>query len=135
MSNIPDNLKYAKSHEWIRIEGGTATVGITDHAQELLGEVVYVELPEPGQDFVAGEELVVIESVKAAGGIELKVAGQVVEVNERLVESPEMVNDDPTGEAWILKFRTDQSLSDELFMTEEQYRQSLKSQLVKEKGG
>jgi glycine cleavage system H protein len=118
-------IRYTESHEWLSEQEGLITVGITDHAQELLGEVVYVELPEPGQDFVAGEELVVIESVKAAGVIELKVAGQVVEVNERLVESPEMVNDDPTGEAWILKFRTDQSLSDELFMTEEQYRQSL----------
>jgi glycine cleavage system H protein len=121
-------IHYTESHEWLLEQDGLVTIGITDHAQELLGEVVYVELPEIDREFDAGEELVVIESVKAAGGIEVPVAGQVVAVNDRLVDSPELVNDDPMGEAWIVRFKPETTLDEELFMTEEQYRQSIEDQ-------
>lgn len=106
MSAIPDELKYTKSHEWVRREGdGTVTVGITDHAQELLGDMVYVELPEPGRELKAGEECAVVESVKAASDVYSPVAGEVVAVNEALGDSPELVNKAPYGEGWMLRIK------------------------------
>lgn len=116
---------YTESHEWLLEDDGLITIGITDHAQELLGDVVYVGLPAPDQEFSAGEELVVIESVKAAGGIEAPVAGQVVEVNDLLDESPELVNEDPTGAAWIVRIRPSEALPAAALMSAEQYQQSL----------
>jgi len=106
MSNIPANLKYAESHEWVLDNGdGTVTVGITDHAQELLGDVVYVELPEVGTEVVAAEQFSLIESVKAASDIYAPVSGEVVEVNEALSDEPEMINDAPFEGAWIAKIK------------------------------
>ena len=110
MSNLPEDLKYAKSHEWIRDEGdGTATVGITAHAQELLGDLVFIELPEVGKDVDAGSECAVVESVKAASDIYSPVTGEIVAVNEALTDEPETVNQDAFGSGWIFKIKMDDS--------------------------
>ena len=105
MSNIPEGLNYSKDHEWIRVEGQTATVGITDHAQNSLGDVVYVELPKVGDTFGAHEAFGSVESVKAVSELFLPVAGEVTEVNESLTDEPEKVNNDPYGEGWMLRIR------------------------------
>ena len=105
MSDIPADLKYTRSHEWVRDEGdGIAAVGITDHAQELLGDLVFVELPEPGSDLAAGAECAVVESVKAASDIYSPLDGEVTEVNEALGDSPEAINEAPY-EHWIFKMK------------------------------
>ncbi len=104
MSEIPGDLKYASTHEWVRMEAdGTATVGITDHAQEQLGDLVFVELPEVGTRYAAGDACAVVESVKAASDIYAPLSGTVVEVNEALEESPQLVNEDPYGEGWLFR--------------------------------
>jgi glycine cleavage system H protein len=104
--NIPGDLQYTKSHEWVRIEGDTATIGITDHAQDELGDVVFVELPEEGDTFDAGESFGTVESVKAVSDLYAPVGGEVVEVNSALEDAPENINEDPYGEGWIVKLRT-----------------------------
>ncbi len=102
MSEIPADLKYTRTHEWVRDNGdGTVTVGITDHAQELLGDVVYVELPEVGSEVTAEQACAVVESVKAASDVYAPVSGQVAEVNELLEEEPGTINSDPYGEGWL----------------------------------
>ena len=103
--SVPEELQYTKSHEWVRTEGDTVTIGITDHAQEELGDIVYVELPEQGDTFDAGDSLGSIESVKAVSDLYTLVGGEVVEVNEALNDSPEKINDDPYGDGWIIKLR------------------------------
>lgn len=106
MSNIPSELKYMSSHEWARLEeDGTVTVGITDHAQDLLGDVVFVELPEVGAQVNAGEEAGVVESVKAASDIYSPVSGEVVAINEALEEAPETVNSDPYNDGWFFRVK------------------------------
>ncbi|MEH6563974.1 MAG: glycine cleavage system protein GcvH [Halopseudomonas sp.] len=106
MSNIPADLRYAASHEWSRLEAdGTVTVGITDHAQDLLGDVVFVECPDVGRQVSAGEECAVVESVKAASDIYAPISGEVIAVNEALSDSPELVNSAPYGEAWFFKIK------------------------------
>lgn len=105
MSNIPEGLHYSKDHEWLRVEGGTGTVGITDHAQNSLGDVVYVELPKVGDSFGGHESFGSVESVKAVSELFLPVAGEVVEVNESLQDEPEKVNTDPYGEGWMVRVR------------------------------
>lgn len=104
--SVPQELQYTKSHEWVRMEDGVATVGITDHAQEELGDVVFVELPEEGDNLSAGDTFGTIESVKAVSDLYAPVGGEVVEVNAELNDTPENVNEDPYGEGWILKIRT-----------------------------
>jgi glycine cleavage system H protein len=104
--NIPEDLPYTKSHEWVRIEGDTATIGITDHAQDELGDIVFVELPEEGDTFDAGESFGTVESVKAVSDLYAPVGGEVVEVNSTLEDAPENINEDPYGEGWIVKLRT-----------------------------
>jgi len=104
--NIPEDLQYTKSHEWVRIEGETATIGITDHAQDELGDIVFVELPEEGDTFDAGESFGTVESVKAVSDLYAPVGGEVVEVNSALEDAPESINEDPYGEGWIVKLRT-----------------------------
>jgi glycine cleavage system H protein len=104
--SIPDDLQYTRSHEWVRKEGDTATIGITDHAQDELGDVVFVELPEVGAAFDAGGSFGTVESVKAVSDIYTPVGGEVVEVNSSLEDAPEKINDDPYGEGWIVKLRT-----------------------------
>ena len=105
--NIPSNLKYTKSHEWVRVEGdGTITVGITDHAQELLGDLVFVELPEVGKEFAAEQEAAVVESVKAASDVYAPISGTVTSVNTSVSDSPEAVNQDAYA-AWLFKMKPD----------------------------
>jgi glycine cleavage system H protein len=99
--NIPAELYYTKEHEWIRIDGETATVGITDYAQEQLGDITYVELPDPGTDVTRDGELATIESVKAASDVYAPLTGTVAEINEALDEAPETINNDPYGSGWI----------------------------------
>jgi len=101
----PADLHYSRDHLWVRLQGDIATIGITDHAQEELGDVVFVELPEAGTTVAKDEEIVVIESVKAASDILSPLDGEIVEVNEALVATPSMVNDDPLGEAWFFKLK------------------------------
>ena len=106
MSNIPADLKYVASHEWIRVEAdGTVTVGITDFAQDQLGDVVFVELPEVGSTVAADDDIAVVESVKAASDIYAPLAGEIIAVNDDLVDEPEKVNEDPYGEAWFFKMK------------------------------
>jgi glycine cleavage system H protein len=103
--SVPEELQYTKSHEWVRTEGDTATIGITDHAQEELGDIVFVELPEEGATFEAGDSFGSVESVKAVSDLYTPVGGEVVEVNEALSDSPEKINEEPYGEGWIFKIR------------------------------
>ncbi len=106
MSEIPSDLKYTKSHEWVRVEDdGSMTVGITDDAQKLLGDLVFVELPEVGNDVIAGDECGVVESVKAASDIYSPVAGEVIAVNEELIDTPEIINQDPYNNGWIYRIQ------------------------------
>jgi glycine cleavage system H protein len=106
VSNIPDDLKYAQSHEWVRVdEDGIATVGISDHAQDALGDIVFVELPEPGATVNAKDEVAVVESVKAASDIYSPVSGEIVAINEALVDAPETVNSVPYDDGWFFKVR------------------------------
>ena len=105
MSIIPEQLRYAASHEWIKTEGAVGTVGITDHAQQELSDVVYVDLPKVGAQLVAGTTVAVVESVKAASDIYSPVTGEVIEVNSDLVKKPELVNQDPYGAAWLFRVK------------------------------
>lgn len=105
MSNTPAELKYAASHEWARLEGDIVTVGITDHAQDALGDLVYVELPTVGDQISAGDEAGVVESVKAASDIYAPVSGEIVEVNEALADAPETVNSEPYAGGWLYKIK------------------------------
>jgi len=116
MSEIPNELKYVASHEWVRVEDdGTVTVGVTHHAQDLLGDVVFVELPEVGAQLAAGDEAGVVESVKAASDIYAPLSGEVVAINEDLEDSPELVNSDPFGDGWFFRLKlSDQVELDEL---------------------
>lgn len=124
---IPDNLLYTKDHEWLKIDGSQATIGITDHAQEALGEITYVELPPVGKELQASTELAVIESVKAASDVFSPLAGKVTEVNSDLEEQYELVNSDCYGAGWIAKIQlSDPSAASEL-MTPEQYEKFLET--------
>ncbi|KAI5914079.1 glycine cleavage system protein GcvH [Thauera sp. 2A1] len=100
-------LKFTEDHEWLRVEGGVATVGITDYAQNALGDIVFVQLPEVDAHFAAGDEAAVIESVKAAGELKMPLAGTVVEVNTALADAPATVNEDPLGAGWFIRIRLD----------------------------
>jgi glycine cleavage system H protein len=116
MSDLPTELKYANSHEWARVESdGTVVIGITDHAQEALGDVVYIELPEVGAEVDAGSEVAVVESVKAASDIYSPVSGEVVEINPVLEDEPETVNHSPYADGWMFRVKiTDQGELDEM---------------------
>ena len=103
MANIPDDLHYSKDHEWVRVDGNIAIVGITDYAQDSLGDVVYVELPKVGDDFAANESFGSVESVKAVSEVFSPVSGEVVGTNEALADTPEKVNEDPYGEGWMIR--------------------------------
>ncbi len=106
MSNVPQELKYTKSHEWILAgDDGQVTIGITDHAQELLGDMVFIELPEIDKELDRGEECSVVESVKAASDVYAPLAGTVVAVNEQLADAPELINEDPYGEGWMFRLQ------------------------------
>lgn len=115
MSEVPSELKYTKSHEWLREEDdGSITVGITDHAQAQLGDLVFVELPEVGTDFVAGDECCVVESVKAASDVYMPVSGEVIEINEDLVDEPETINSAPYDNGWLFKLQPSGNEIDEM---------------------
>lgn len=126
MSQIPAELKYASTHEWIRNEGdGTVTVGITEHAQDLLGDMVFVELPEVGDTVAAGDDCTVAESVKAASDIYAPVAGEIVAVNEELEDSPELVNSDPYGDGWMFKIKMEDATELDSLLDAEGYNESI----------
>ena len=112
MSNIPENLKYTKDHEWVSTDGDVVTVGITDFAQESLGDLVYVELPEVGASFDQGADMVIVESCKAASDVYAPVSGEIVEVNEAVVDAPESINEDSYGN-WLVKLKVS-TANDEL---------------------
>lgn len=121
MSTVPDELRYTKTHEWVRMEDdGSVTVGLSDHAQEQLGDLVYVELPDVGRQLSPGEEVAVVESVKAASDIYAPISGEVTEANDVLANSPETVNADPYGDGWLFRVEpTDAKDLDELLDAEE----------------
>jgi glycine cleavage system H protein len=117
--------RYTKEHEWIRLDGDAATVGITDHAQSQLGDVVYVELPEIGKTFAAGAEAAVVESVKAASEVYAPASGEVVAVNAALADAPATVNEDAEGRGWFLKLKLADPAELDRLMTEQQYKDYL----------
>lgn len=122
VSNIPDELRYATSHEWIRIEDdGTANVGISDHAQDALGDIVFVELPEPGTSVNAKDEVAVVESVKAASDIYSPVSGSIIAINETLLDAPETVNSSPYENGWFFKIKVSDAAELEELMDTEGY--------------
>ncbi len=126
MSNIPSELKYVTSHEWVREEGDNiVTVGITEHAQELLGDMVFVELPEVDDAISTGDDVAVAESVKAASDIYAPVSGTVIEVNEELEDSPELVNSDAFGEGWLFKVKLDDTAELDNLLDAEGYANSI----------
>ena len=124
---IPADYLYSKEHEWVRVDGDVAIVGITDYAQKELGDVVFVELPEVGQVFDTGDELGTIESVKAVSEVYTPVAGEVVEVNDALADDPELLNEDPHGEGWLVKVRFSSASDLKELMNAEQYEAYVKS--------
>ncbi len=123
----PSDLKYAKEHEWVRVDGDTATIGISDFAQDQLGEVVYVDLPSEGDEVTAGETFGEIESVKSVSELYAPVTGEVVEVNDSLSDTPEIVNQDPHGEGWMIKLRMDDASELDSLMTAGEYDESLEA--------
>lgn len=127
MSNVPADLKYAKSHEWVRVAGDLATVGISDHAQHELTDVVFVELPESGRKVKAGEACAVVESVKTASDIYSPASGEVVEVNKAVVENPALVNTEPYGSGWFFKIKLSQATELEALLNPEQYEAQIGS--------
>ena len=128
MANIPEDLHYSKDHEWIKVEGGVGTVGITDHAQHSLGDVVYVELPKVGDSFGAHEAFGSVESVKAVSELFCPVRGEVVEVNESLQDEPEKVNSDPYGAAWMIKLKINDAGEIDKLMNAAEYEDYVKAE-------
>src|ERR1700761_4533563 len=122
MSNIPSDLKYAKSHEWVRVSGDTATIGITDHAQNELTDVVFVELPAANRQLKAGESCAVVESVKTASDIYSPVSGQVTEINKAVVDNPALVNTEPYAGGWFYKVKLSNAAEVNALLTPEQYK-------------
>jgi glycine cleavage system H protein len=122
MSNVPSDLKYAKSHEWVRVSGDTATVGITDHAQHELTDVVFVELPEKGRQVKAGETCAVVETVKTASDIYSPVSGEIVEVNKAVVDNPALVNTDPYNGGWFYRVKLASATELNALLGPDQYR-------------
>ncbi len=128
MSEIPTELKFTSEHEWVRVEDdGAVVVGITDYAQEQLGDLVFVETPEAGASFVAGDVCAVVESVKAASDIYAPVAGDVVSVNEALQDSPELISDDPYGAGWLFRMTPEDPAEWEDLLDSDQYGELLES--------
>jgi len=123
--NHPSELKYARTHEWVKIEGDLVITGITDHAQDELGDLVYVETPEVGSQVTAGEQAGVVESVKTASDIHAPVSGTIVEVNTDLEDDPDFVNDDPYGKGWIYKIKPDNIADVEKLLTNAEYEAGL----------
>ncbi|RJO65811.1 MAG: glycine cleavage system protein GcvH [Myxococcales bacterium] len=119
--SFPEDLRYTKDHEWVRLEGRTATFGITDHAQEQLGDIVYLELPEEGDEVKQGETFGVVESTKAVSDLYAPMSGRVAEVNEPLVDTPETINTDPYGDGWLVRIEVSKPSEIERLMDAEEY--------------
>jgi glycine cleavage system H protein len=128
MANTPEDLSYTKDHEWVRTKGNEATVGITDHAQHQLGDVVYVELPKVGDKFEASEPFGSVESVKAVSEVYMPLAGSVIEVNESLNDSPEQVNEDPYGDGWMIRIKIDNPAQVDALLTAIEYEDYIKEE-------
>ncbi|HIA40159.1 MAG TPA: glycine cleavage system protein GcvH [Candidatus Poseidoniales archaeon] len=122
MSEAPEELFYTKEHEWLRIEGDEVVVGITDHAQDALTDIVYIELPEVGDEFTEMDEFALVESVKSASPIFAPMAGEILAVNQALEDTPELINQDPYGEGWIVRFKFVDSNATEGLMSADDYR-------------
>jgi len=121
MANVPENLHYSKDHEWVRVDGNIATIGITDYAQNSLGDVVYVELSKPGDELGANESFGSVESVKAVSELFTPVSGKVIEQNSSLQEEPEIVNSDPYGAAWMIRLQMSSPGEVDSLLTAEEY--------------
>lgn len=129
MSNIPEDYRYTKTHEWVRVEDdGTLTVGITDHAQELLGDMVFVEVPEVGGGFSSGDDCAVVESVKAASDVYCPIDGEIIAANEALADTPEVVNKDPYGDGWLFKIKPEDDGAVEDLLNAEGYAEFIESE-------
>jgi glycine cleavage system H protein len=127
MANIPENLRYSKDHEWVSVEGDVATIGITDYAQSSLGDVVYIELPKPGDKFNAHEAFGSVESVKAVSEIFTPVAGEVAEANDAINDTPEAVNSDPYGKGWMVKIKMENPGAADAMLSAAEYDEYLNS--------
>ena len=123
--NHPSELKYVSTHEWVKVEGDLVITGISNHAQDALGDLVYVEAPDVGQKITAGQQAGVVESVKTASDIHAPVSGEVVEVNTALEDDPDFVNDDPYGKGWIYKIKPDNMADVEQLLSSDQYQAGL----------
>jgi glycine cleavage system H protein len=128
MANIPDDLHYSKDHEWVRVDGNVAVVGITDYAQDSLGDVVYVELPKVGEKFAANESFGSVESVKAVSEVFCPVSGEIVGVNDSLNDAPEKVNQDPYGEGWMIRLAMSNSGEVDSMLTAAEYEDFTKAE-------
>jgi glycine cleavage system H protein len=125
MSNVPSDLKYTKSHEWVRVSGETATVGITDHAQHELTDIVFVELPDVGKIFKAGDACAVVESVKTASDIYSPVSGGILETNKTVVDNPALVNTEPYASGWFFKIKLSNPAELAALLSPEQYKSQI----------
>jgi glycine cleavage system H protein len=128
MSKVPSDLQYTKDHEWVRVDGTQATVGITDHAQKQLGDIVFVELPKVGDTFSLADEMGSLESVKAVAEFYAPVSGKVTEINEAVNDEPELVNHDPYGEGWLVKIQITDSSQLSQLLSADQYEQYIKEE-------
>lgn len=123
--NLPDTVLYAESHEWARLETDTVRVGISDYAQDSLGDITYVELPQPGDTFRKGEEFGTVESTKAVSDLLMPISGEIMDVNTDLAESPELINQDPYGAGWLIQVKPEHVDEMESLLTAEAYRETL----------
>ncbi len=128
MSNIPDNLRYSKDHEWVAVDGDIATVGITDYAQHALGDVVYIDMPRVGDTLNSHEAFGSVESVKAVSEIFIPIAGEITEVHESLNDTPEAVNNDPYSDGWMIKIKMDNPGDADAMLSAAEYEEYLSSQ-------
>jgi glycine cleavage system H protein len=131
MVEIPEGLKYTKEHEWVKLEGDLAVIGITDYAQDALGEIVYIELPGEGDEVTKGDPFGAVESTKSVSDLYAPVSGEVVEVNEALLDSPEAINEDPYGEGWMIKVKPYDLGELEDLMDSEEYTEFIEEKLEK----
>ena len=126
--NFPEDLKYSKEHEWVRVSGNVATIGISDYAQDQLGEIVFVELPDEGEEFSKDDAFGVVESVKSVNDIYSAISGRILEINDPVVDSPEIVNEDPYGEGWLIKLEISDPKELNELMTAKQYQAYIKEE-------
>ena len=129
MSEVPSELKYTKTHEWVRVDDdGAVTVGLTDHAQALLGDLVYVELPEIDSEVTAGDDCGVVESVKAASDVYSPIAGEIIEINEQLIAAPDLINQDPYGSGWLFRIRPQDENEIDSLLDSDGYEESVEAE-------